>query len=133
MHPDKSIILGLNVEYLCVFVVLYVVFSVSDTFRVRYSCGFIMNYGQVHAKDTISPWREIQPYTNLLTSGKLPEHLHEIDVAAFERHELIVRQMMKSQNVTEQLKADDMMKWVGMVNNIRNCVDEIIRNELIYI
>jgi len=40
---------------------------------------------------------------------------------------------MKSQNVTEQLKADDMMKWVGMVNNIRNCVDEIIRNELIYI
>lgn len=71
-------------------------------------------------------------YTNLLTSGKLSEHLHEIDVAAFERYELIVKQMMRAQGVTEQLKADDMMKWVGMVNNIRNCADEIIRNELIY-
>lgn len=70
-------------------------------------------------------------YSNLLTSGKLAEHLHEIDVAAFERHETIVKQMMKAQGVTEQLKADDMMKWVGMVNNIRNCADEIIRNELI--
>ncbi|NLN25074.1 MAG: TnpV protein [Bacteroidetes bacterium] len=39
---------------------------------------------------------------------------------------------MAVQGVTEQLKADDMMKWVGMVNNIRNCADEIIRNELIY-
>jgi hypothetical protein len=71
-------------------------------------------------------------YTNLLTSGKLSEHLHEIDVAAFERRELIIKPMMKSQGVTEQLKADDMMKWVGMVTNICACADEIIRNELIY-
>ncbi|MDD2269806.1 MAG: TnpV protein [Eubacteriales bacterium] len=71
-------------------------------------------------------------YTNLLTSGKLNSHLHNIDVTAFERHELIVKQMMEAQNVTEHLKADDMMKWVGMVNNIRNCADEIVRNELIY-
>lgn len=72
------------------------------------------------------------PYTNLLTSGKLNAHLHEIDVTAFERCELIVKQMMAAQGVTEQLKADNMMKWVGRVNNIRNCADEIIRNELIY-
>lgn len=71
-------------------------------------------------------------YTNLLTSGKLSEHLHEIDVTAFERRELIIKQMMKSQGVTEQLKAGDMMAWVGKVNNIRSCADEIIRNELIY-
>ncbi len=71
-------------------------------------------------------------YANLLTSGKLNEHLYEIDKIAFERHELIVKQMMKAQGVTEQLKSDDMMKWVGLVNNIRNCADEIIRNELIY-
>ena len=69
---------------------------------------------------------------NLLTSGKLNSHLHEIDETAFKRHELIVNQMMEAQNVTEHLKADDMIKWVGMVNNIRNCVDEIVRNELIY-
>jgi len=71
-------------------------------------------------------------YTNLLTSGKVFEHLHEIDVSAHERWELIIKQMMLAQNVTEQLKADDMMTWVGKVNNIRNCVDEIIRSELIY-
>ncbi|MDD4493650.1 MAG: TnpV protein [Eubacteriales bacterium] len=71
-------------------------------------------------------------YTNLLTSGKLAEHLHEIDVAAFERRKLIVKQMMKTQGVTEQLKADDCMKWIGLATNIRACVDEIIRNELIY-
>ena len=71
-------------------------------------------------------------YTNLLTSGKLNAHLHEIDETVFERRELIVKQMMAAQGVTERLKADDMMKWVGMVNNIRNCADEIVRNELIY-
>lgn len=71
-------------------------------------------------------------YTNLLTSGKLNSHLHEVDETAFKWHELIVKQMMAAQGITEQLKANDMMKWVGMVNNIRNCADEIVRNELIY-
>jgi hypothetical protein len=71
-------------------------------------------------------------YTILLTSGKFSEHLHEIDVTAFERRELIIKQMMEAQSVTEELKANNMMKWVGKANNIRNCADEIIRNELIY-
>jgi len=71
-------------------------------------------------------------YTNLLTSGKLRAHLHEIDVAAFERWELIIKQMMKAQGVNEQLKAENAMLWVGKVNNIRACADEIIRSELIY-
>jgi hypothetical protein len=71
-------------------------------------------------------------YTSLLTSGKLRAHLYEIDISACERWELIIKQMMKTQDVTEQLKADDAMKWVGMVNNIRNCAGEIVRNELIY-
>lgn len=68
----------------------------------------------------------------MLMSGKLGEHLHEIDKTAFERRELIAKQMMESQDVTEQLKADDMMKWVGMVTNIYGAADEIIRIELIY-
>ena len=71
-------------------------------------------------------------YVNLLTSGKLIEHLREIDETAFERREQMVKQMMEAQGVTEQLKADDAMLWVGKVNNIRACVDEIIRDELIY-
>ena len=71
-------------------------------------------------------------YSVLLTSGKLVEHLHEIDETAFERRELIIKQMKESQGVTEQLKAEDGMKWVGMVYNIYACADEIIRAELIY-
>jgi len=71
-------------------------------------------------------------YSSLLTSGKFRAHLHEIDVSAYARRELIIKQMMKAQGVTEQLKANDMMKWVGVVGNIRVCADEIIRAELIY-
>lgn len=71
-------------------------------------------------------------YIQLLTSGKRAEHLHEIDEAAFDRRELISKQMMEAQGVTEQLKAEDCMKCVRLVNNIRACADEIIRNKLIY-
>ena len=71
-------------------------------------------------------------YTNLLTSGKLRAHLHEIDTTAFERRELIIKQMKDAQDVTEQLKSSDCMKWIGMLTNICACADEIIRSELIY-
>ena len=71
-------------------------------------------------------------YVNLLTSGKLAEHLREIDTAAFERQEIIVRQIAAAQSVTEWLKTENQMLWVGMMNNIRACADEIIQNELIY-
>ena len=65
-------------------------------------------------------------------SGKLRAHLHEIDTTAFERRELIIKQMKQAQGVTEQLKSNDMMKWVRMVTNIYACADEIIKSELIY-
>lgn len=71
-------------------------------------------------------------YTNLLTTGKLRAHLHEIDVTARERQERMVRQMMEAEGVTEQLKAENQMLWIGKVNNIRARVDEIICSELIY-
>ena len=71
-------------------------------------------------------------YAVLCTSGNLREHLHEIDITAFERRELIIKQMKDAQSVTEQMKAEDMMLWVGKVSNICACVDEIIRSELIY-
>jgi ribosomal protein S6 len=70
-------------------------------------------------------------YSQLLMSGALRAHLHEIDTTTFERWELIIKQMMKAQGVTEQLKGENTMLWVGKVNNIRACADDIIRNELI--
>ena len=71
-------------------------------------------------------------YTQLLMSGKLNAHLHEIDEAATDRMELIVRQMAERGGVNEQLKANDQMKWVGLMNNIRHRAEEIVLNELIH-
>ena len=54
-------------------------------------------------------------FTALLTTGKLNEHLYEIDQTANDRMELITKQMAEAEGVTEQLKADDMMKWVQKI------------------
>ena len=72
-------------------------------------------------------------YVNLLTSGKLTEHLCEVDAVAYERWETLIQQMTQAQGVTEELKATDQMLWVGKMNNICACADEIVRNELVFI
>lgn len=71
-------------------------------------------------------------YSQLLTSGKLGTHLAEIDNSANDMMELLVKQMAEEQGVAEQLKANDQMKWVGMMNNIRSAAEEIVLNDLIY-
>ena len=71
-------------------------------------------------------------YTNLLTSGKLNSHLAEIQQTAQRRMEEIVAQMAKAEGVTEELKASDQMKWVGLMNNIQNAAEEMVLAELIY-
>jgi len=71
-------------------------------------------------------------YTNLLTSGKLNAHLMEIEQTALTRLEQMVPQMAKAEGVTEELKATDQMKWVGLMNNIRHSAEEAILSELIY-
>ena len=71
-------------------------------------------------------------FTNLLTSGGLNEHLMEIEQAARSRMEQITSQMAQAQGVTEELKASDQMKWVGLMNNIRRCAEETVLNDLIY-
>ena len=71
-------------------------------------------------------------YFNLLTSGKLYEHLAEIDTSACNMAEYLIKEMARKQGVTEQLKAEDMMRWVGLMNNIRACADEIVLNDIVY-
>jgi hypothetical protein len=71
-------------------------------------------------------------YTNLLTSGKLNSHLAEVQQTAQRRMEEIVAQMAKAEGVTEELKASDQMKWVGLMNNIQNAAEETVLAELIY-
>ena len=71
-------------------------------------------------------------YTTLLFDGKLVAHLNEIDDAANTQMELITKQMVKKQGITEALKAQDQMAWVGAMNNIRSAAEEIVLSELIY-
>ena len=71
-------------------------------------------------------------FTNLLTSGRLNEHLAEIDRTARQRVEQTVTAMAQAEGVTEELKAADPMKWVGLMNNLRNAAEGTVLAELIY-
>ena len=71
-------------------------------------------------------------YATLFTNGKLSSYLADIDRQAEEMFLRLVNQMAKAEGVTEQLKADDQMEWVGRMNNIRSRAMEIVSNELIY-
>lgn len=71
-------------------------------------------------------------YTNLLTSGRLNTYLAEIDRQAQERFERLTEQMKQAQGITEQLKAENQLEWVGRMNNIRACALEIVEREIIY-
>ena len=71
-------------------------------------------------------------YATLLTSGRLNSYLVDIDRQAEEMFLRLVKQMAEAEGVTEQLKADNQMEWVGGMNNIRNRAMEIVNGELIY-
>lgn len=93
----------------------------------EYSIG---KYGRMR-NDYLKKHNKIH-YHTLLVSGKLNEHLHDIDIQAENMMELLVRQLSEKQRVTEELKAGDQMKWVGLINNIRNQAEEIVINGIIY-
>jgi hypothetical protein len=71
-------------------------------------------------------------YTNLLTSCKLNEHLHEVDVRATEMVKQIVKAMAEADGTDEHLKATDQMRWVGLMNNYRHCAEEIVFRDVVY-
>lgn len=71
-------------------------------------------------------------YSSLLLTEKLYPHLLEIDETANERMDILIPQLMKAAGVTEKLKANDQMKWVGLANACKAQAEEIIFQELIY-
>ena len=87
-------------------------------------------WGQRHAR-YLKEHRKVL-YVNLLTSGKLNSHLAEIDKQAEDMFFQLVKQMAEREGVTEQLKVDNQMEWVGRMNNIRNRAKEIVNTELIF-
>ena len=71
-------------------------------------------------------------YERLLLSGKLYEHLVEIDTCCAERIDRMVRQMAEAEGISEGLKAKDQLSWVGRMNNIRQQVEEVVLEEIVY-
>ncbi len=71
-------------------------------------------------------------YSQLVLSDKLASHLEEIDQSASEMMERLIKDMAERQGVTERLKAENQLRWVGMMNNIRSAAEEVVLNNLIY-
>ena len=71
-------------------------------------------------------------YQYLLLTGKLTEHLNQIDQEARKQVEILMEQMVKKQGATEELKAQDQMKWVRLMINIKSSVEEIVLKNTIY-
>lgn len=71
-------------------------------------------------------------YYNLLTSGKLNSYLVDIEQQAQDLFLRLVNDLAEKENVTEKLKATDMMLWVQKMNNIRNRATEKVNADIIY-
>lgn len=71
-------------------------------------------------------------YANLLTSGKLPEYLADIDRQAEKLFLRLAKQTADAEEITEKLKVSDQMEWVRQMNSIRNRAMEIVNAELIF-
>ena len=71
-------------------------------------------------------------YSTMILNGTLWDHLAEVDIACNNRLDVLIAGMQKNQGISEALKARDPMTWVGAMNNIRNCAEEIILRELVY-
>ena len=71
-------------------------------------------------------------YLELVLAGKLNEHLHQVDEECNQMMDRLVEQMKERQGVMEELKMQDQMAWVGRMNNIRACAEEIVEKEIVY-
>jgi hypothetical protein len=71
-------------------------------------------------------------YTGMLLTGKLDEYLKEIGDTAQEMFDQLVAQMKDAEGITERLKAENQMEWVGRMNSIRSRAEEVVLSELVY-
>ena len=99
--------------------------------KSKYSNYKLGKYGRMRAR-YLKEHKKAE-YTILLIDGKLDEHLYNTDIECKKRFELLMKQFAEKENITEELKSTNQMEWVSRMNNIKNCVEEIIFKELIYI
>ena len=91
---------------------------------------FVGVWGQRHLRYLKEHKRAV--YITLLTSGRLNSYLADIEEQAQERFERLVEQMKQAQGITEQLKVENVLEWIGRMNNIQSCAREIVDKEMIY-
>ena len=87
-------------------------------------------WGQRHLRYLKEYRRNV--YLDLLMSGRLNSYLADIEEQAQERFERLVEQMKQAQGITEQLKVENVLEWIGRMNNIQVCAREIVDKEIIY-
>ncbi|MDD4415042.1 MAG: TnpV protein [Oscillospiraceae bacterium] len=90
----------------------------------------IGRYGRMRANYLKNHRRAL--YSGLLMSGKLHEHLHEVEERAMQQVEDIVQHFAKTEGTDEKLKAENQMRWVGLMNNYRHCAEEIVLKEVVF-
>ena len=82
------------------------------------------NYLRTHKRVT---------YSGLMLSGKLKEHIEDIDRQAEEMYSQLVDRMKQAEGITEQLKATNQMEWVCRMNSIRGRAEEIVKSEVLFV
>ena len=75
---------------------------------------------------------KIPEYTEMLLNNELKSYLLDIEDECKDKLELLIKQMVEKENITEKLKSNNQMEWVQKMNNIKNRAEEIILNEIIY-
>jgi len=72
-------------------------------------------------------------YTELIMKDKLNEYLHDIDITLMEKEQSLIKELAEKENITEELKNNNQMLWIGKMNNIKNRAEEIILKEYIHV
>ena len=105
-------------------------FQIPNLIGTKEPEGTLTKYGLMRRNFLKNNRRGV--YSGMLLKGTLKEHCLTIQEQADQRMDLLTEQMAKDQGVDEQMKRNDQMKWVGLMNNIRNSAEEIVLSELIY-
>lgn len=86
---------------------------------------------EIMRKQFLKEYRSAR-YQYLVLTGKLTEHLNQVDKETREKVEMLVEQMAERWGVTEELKLQDQMEWVRRMNNIKTNAEEIVYKNIIF-
>lgn len=93
--------------------------------------GNIRKYGRL--KLSYMKKHNIPEYTEMLLNNELKSYLLDVEDECKNKIEILIKQMAKKENITEELKANNQLEWVGKMNSIKQSAEEIVLNELIYV